>query len=78
MVPSPFLMNVTLGYHLDKYAEEESELVETLKKSFYADNRTRGEMDKDAAFTLYKKSKQCLAEGSFELCKWYTNSESLM
>ena len=37
-----------------------------------------GQTDEDAAFTLYQKSRQCLAEGSFELRKWHTNSESLM
>ena len=29
--PSPFLMNATLSHHLDKYVEEEPDLVETLK-----------------------------------------------
>ena len=71
-------MNATLSHHLDNYVEEESELVETLKELFYVDNMASGEMDEGAAFTLYKKLKQCLAEGSFELRKWCTNSESLM
>ena len=43
--PSPFLMNVTL----DKHAEEEPELVETLKESFYVDDIASGETDEDAA-----------------------------
>ena len=76
--PSPFLMNATLSHHLDKYVEEEPELMETLKESFYVDDMASGEVDEGAAFTLYKKSKQCLAEGSSELRKWRTNSESLM
>ena len=40
--PSPFLMNATLGHHLDKNAEKKPELVE---------------MDDDTAFTFYKKVK---------------------
>ena len=38
MGPSPFLINATLGHHLDKYAEKEPELVETLKESIYIDD----------------------------------------
>ena len=42
------------------------------------DDMASGEMDEGAVSTLYKKSKQCLTEGSFELRKWRTNSESLI
>ena len=51
--------------------------METLQESFYVDNMASGETDEDAAFTLYEKSKQCLAKGSFEVRKWHTNSECL-
>ena len=78
MGPSLFLMNATLNHHLDKYVEEEPELVEILKESCYFDKMAIWKTDENAAFTLFKKSKQCLAEGSFELHKWHTNSESLI
>ena len=77
MGSSPFLITRLLSYHLEKYVEEEPELVETLQESFYVDHMASGETDEDAAFTLYEKSKQCLAKGSFELRKWHTNSECL-
>ena len=46
-------------------------------KSIYVDDVSYGADDEDAAFKLYMKSEEILAEGGFNLRKFVTNSARL-
>ena len=58
--PSPFLINATLSHHLGRYVEEEPELVETLKESFYVEEMASGETDEGAAFIRFIKNRNSI------------------
>ena len=75
---SPFLLGVTILKHLEQYELNRSELVEKIKDSLYVDDLTSGEVDVGSAFRLYQQAKAVMAEGSFNLRKWKSNSEELM
>ena len=75
---SPFLLNGTLRYHTSRYQLEDPKFVENLLNSFYVDDLSTRADNVDEFFSLYKKSKECLAEGNFHLRKWMSNSRELM
>ena len=75
---SPFLLNGTLKYHIEKYQLEDPKLVDDLLNSFYVDDLSTGADNTNEAFLLYKKSKNYLADGNFHLRKWMSNSKELM
>jgi hypothetical protein len=52
--------------------------VSLLKESFYVDDLVTGEESVDESFHIYKRSKQIMAEGGFNLRKWNSNSQALM
>ena len=66
---SPFLLNGTLKYHIEKYQLEDPKLVDDLLNSFYVDDLSTGADNINEAFLLYKKSKNYLADGNFHLEK---------
>ena len=71
---SPFLLNATIRHHMDRYSKVHPQFVETFLRSIYVDDVSYGTDDADSAYELYKKSKQILAEGGFNLRKFVTNS----
>ena len=75
---SPFLLNATLQYHLDSFAELDPEFVRVLKKSFYVDDLVAGDATVERTIELHGKAKKRLAEGGFRLRKWLSNSEEVM
>ena len=71
---SPFLLNATLRYHFDKYAESDEKLIRKLKNSFYVDDLVAGGQTDETTIELYQKSKNLLSDGGFKLRKWLSNS----
>ncbi|XP_015767737.1 PREDICTED: uncharacterized protein LOC107346459 [Acropora digitifera] len=74
---SPFLLNATLQYHLDTFAEIDPEFVRLMKGSFYVDDLVTGHKTTQAASELHDKAKERLALGGFNLRKCSTNSDEL-
>ena len=74
---SPFLLNATLRYHLDKYGTSHPETVNKLTASLYVDDVISGAKDEEEAYQLYLESKSILREGGFNLRKFVTNAKSL-
>ena len=74
---SPFLLNATLKYHLEKYATTHPEVVGRLLESTYVDDIVSGAQSKDEAFELYAQAKSIFWDGAFNLRKFVSNSASL-
>ena len=74
---SPFMLNATLQYHLDAFAEIDPEFVRIMKRSFYVDDLVTGDKTTQASSKMHDKAKERLALGSFKLRKWLTNSDYL-
>jgi hypothetical protein len=75
---SPFLLNATVKHHMEQYRNIDPEFVEKFLESIYVDDLNAGDENDDEAFLLYKKSKLRLAEGGFNLRKFFSNSPTLM
>ena len=75
---SPFLLNATLKYHIQRYHAIDEEFVFKFQQSIYVDNVTFAACNVNKSFELYKKSKRFLAEGGFNLRKFMSNSADLM
>ena len=75
---SPFLLNATVKHHMEQYRSSDPEFVNRFLESIYVDELNAGEESDNEAFLLYKKSKLHLAEGGFNLRKFYSNSPTLM
>ena len=71
---SPFLLNATIRYHLEKYNDSHPEFVQKFLGSVYVDDVIFGADCEDDAYELYLTSKQVMAEGGFNLRKYITNS----
>ena len=67
---SPFLLNVTLQYHLDLFIEIEKEFVKKFRDSFYVDYPVSGEQSKKKVMRLYESVSERLAAGRLRLMKW--------
>ena len=74
---SPFLLNATIRFHLEKYLDTDENLVRRLLCSTYVDDIIAGGHTEDEAFDLFAKSKRVFGEGGFNLRKFRTNSRSL-
>ena len=75
---SPFLLNATLKYHIERYKNEDPEFVDQFLRSIYVDDLSSGAADNNAAYELYLKCKLRLAEGGFNLRKFMSNSGQLI
>ena len=74
---SPFLLNTTIKYHIEKYSPLHPEIVRVLMQSIYVDDVVSGGDSEDEAYTLYKTFKQILSQASFNLQKFVTSSPTL-
>ena len=74
---SPFLLNATIRFHLEKYLEHNEGLVHHLLRSTYVDDIISGGPTEDEVFDLYTESKKIFYEGGFNLRKFLTNSPQL-
>ena len=74
---SPFLLNVTIDHHIQKYQEIDPLFVDKFLSSVYVDDVSLGSNDVDSTYELYLKSNLRLAEAGFKLRKFVTNSDEL-
>ena len=72
--PSPSIQGATLTHHLDAHRDSRAELVEFIKKSLYVDDL----FTVQEGFELHQDSKELMAKGAFNLCKWKWNSSELL
>ena len=79
LTPSPFLLNATVKCHLEKYLTllEFKRFIEKLILNLYVDDSTNSFNNISEAVEFYKKSTDALAEASFDLRKWATNSKEI-
>ena len=70
-------MSETNHHHVTRYLLTEPEIAEILASGFYVDDFTTGTQTVDKGFDIYKKAKQLMKEGGFNLRKWKTNSKIL-
>ena len=71
---SPYLLNATLRHHIEQYRGTHPDLVETLSKAAYVDDIVTGADDEEQALALFSTAKEILADGGFNLRKFYSNN----
>ena len=74
---SPFLLNATIRYHLEKFTTDHPDLVSHILQSLYVDDLVCGASNEQEVYELFRRSKKMLASGSFNLMKFTTNSVQL-
>ena len=74
---SPFLLNATIRYHLEKFVLDQPDLVSQILQSLYVDDLVSGADTEREAYELFRRSKEMLSSGSFNLRKFTTNSPQL-
>ena len=72
---SPFLLNATVKYHLQRFMESNRDVVERLLCSTYVDDVVSGAETDEQAFDLYAQSKNIFRQGGFNLRKFQSNSK---
>ena len=75
---SPFLLNATLKYHLNKYAVSDPEFVKKILKALYVDDLTTGGQTVNETYKLFLKTKLRMLEAGFNMRKWSSNSRELV
>ena len=68
--PSPLILRL--------YKQSEPEMSEMLERSLHVDDLITGTETVQEALVIYKKAKQIMAEGGFNLRKWNSNSHTLL
>ena len=76
-VSSSTFLNATIKHHMERYTIVYPEFVKKFLSSIYIDDVNYSADDPDLAYELYKKSKQTLAEGGYNLGKVVMNSALL-
>ncbi len=76
--PSPAILGSIITRHLSLYKNVHPELIKLIEDSLYVDDLISGAQNATKAFDVYQGSKSILAEGSFHLRKWHSNSFELM
>ena len=71
---SPFLLNATVRYHLERFLDTNEAVVKRLLQSTYVDDIISGA---NSAFELYTQSKEIFRQGGFNLRKFLSNSQAL-
>ena len=74
---SPFLLNATVQFYLNRYRAEDPLFVDKVLRLFYIDDLSTGDDTVDRTYELYTKTKTRMATGSFNLRKFVTNSSEL-
>jgi hypothetical protein len=74
---SPFLLNGTIKYHLERNSEKYPELVAKLLRSTYVDDVVTSAESEEEAYELYTQSKELLKQARFDLRKFASNSRNL-
>ena len=74
IISSPFLLNATIKYHLERYLNDAKNFVEKFLNDLYVDDSTSGFFNVKEAYDFYMNAKRIMKEGGFELRKWASNS----
>ena len=74
----PAILGSILAHHLNSYTDLYPELIKMIEESLYVDDLISGGENESKAFEIYQSSKCILAEGSFNLRKWHSNSRELL
>ena len=74
---SPFLLNATIRFHLEKHINTNKTVVTCVLHSIYVDDIISGAYTEEEAFNLYVGAKAILQKGGFNLRKFLTNSKHL-
>ena len=71
---SPFLLNATVRYHLERFLGTNEYTVKRLLQSTYVDDVISGAGSEEEAFQLYTEAKMIFRAGGFNLRKFLSNS----
>ena len=77
MSGSPFLLNATIDHHMKNFEFDDQHFISKFLQSIYMNDVMAGALDVQSAYEFYIKAKLCLAEASFNLRKFATNSPEL-
>ena len=78
IISSPFLLNGTIRYHLQKYRERWEQFVVKFLRDLYVDDSTSVFNTVQEGYEFYEKAKTIMNDAGFELRKWASNSPELM
>ena len=74
---SPFLLNATVKYHLERFLDSNEAVVRCLLESTYVDDIISGASSEEEAFELFVQAKEIFHQGGFNLRKFLSNSQTL-
>ena len=74
---SPFLLNATVRFHLERNATRNEEIINRLVRSTYVNDIITGAESEEEAFHMYCQAKEIFREGGFNMRKCRTSSSSL-
>lgn len=66
-ISSPFLLNATVKYHLERFLDSNGATVKPLLWSTYVDDIISGADSDEEAFELYTQAKEIFRQGGFNL-----------
>ena len=73
---SQFLLASAISKHLSQYEKTDPLFVKKFLENLYVDDSRNGANSIEEAYHFYKKSKDCLLKGGFELGKFHSNNPS--
>ena len=74
--PSPSILGATIRQHISSFQDDSPEVVKVLSR-LYADDMSGSFKSAAEALEIYRKSKEILLKGGFNLHKWKTNNKEL-
>ncbi|XP_065224342.1 uncharacterized protein LOC135848370 [Planococcus citri] len=77
IIASPFILNATVRYHLQKYAKIFYKVVLLILRDIYVDNVITGVPEKKEAIEFYHNAVKIFEDCSMNLRSWSTNSEEV-
>ena len=75
--PSPSILGATIKRHVSLFKDESPDVVKILSR-LYADDMSCSVKSSEEALEIYRKSKEILLKGGFNLRKWKTNDKDLL
>ena len=67
-----------MSNHLSQYEKTDPLFLKKFLENLYVDDSINGANSIEEAYHFYKKSKDCLLKGGFELRKFHSNNPSLL
>ena len=74
---SPFLLNATVRYHLERFLDTNENVVQRLLQSTYVDDIISGAESEEETFELYAQAKEIFRQGGFNLRKFLSSSQTV-